>query len=629
MDQTLYNRGMKHWIRRLAIAVCIISGLLFPHQVRAANEFETNLETTYTVSETGITTVQHTIHLTNKTPTLFISRYGLTVSSGNISNVSVLSNNNRLSAEVVSTRNQTSIGIIFPDKIVGEGKTRDVVIRYQNPDAAIISGQVLEVAVPALASPAEYNQYTLVLKTPQRFGQPTRVTTDDYEITEEGGQVVTTFNNIKDQPISALFGTHQAFNLTLRYNLENTTSNPGLMQIALPPDTAYQTMVYNSLDPLPRSMKTDADGNWIATYQLPAQSTVTVLLNAQTLLSLEPRSDFPTQIPTADWTRAQPYWEITDSSIQQLAAQYQSPERIFQYVVDTLNYDYDRINGGAERMGAALALSQPNRALCQEFTDSFVAISRAAGIPARRLAGYAYTQNSVLRPLSLVQDILHAWPEYYDSQKNQWVQVDPTWQKTTGGNDYFNQFDLSHIVFAIHGESSSLPAPAGAYKTQNLDTKDVEVTFANNFPTVLPQFQTQLQPIKWLGLAIPGRYTLHVTNQTGRAWYGIQWQAHSTDPDPVVTPAEYVSTTPLLPYQSLNQDLTISNPAWFQGKTTTIQLSSYVSEQSEPITLEVQAYAAPRFIAILFQPLTLIILGGSGIVLTLGAGSLLVYRQRR
>lgn len=620
---------MRKWCLSILVLVFGIMISVFPPLVKAAAEFDTTLETTYTVDESGLTTVQHIIKLTNKTPTLFISRYGLKVSSGSITNVSVLSNNQRVSAEVVRTRNQTSIGIIFPDKIVGEGKTREVTIRYQNPDAAVISGQVLEVAVPALASPEEYSQYRLILKTPARFGQPSRVTTSEYTSSLDNGQVTTTFTNIKNRPISALFGTQQTFTLTLRYNLENPTSNPGLTQIALPPDTAYQTMVYDSLEPLPQSMKTDIDGNWIATYQLPAQSTVTVLLNAHALVSLNPRVDFQVAPPTTQLTQAQQYWETTDGAVEELAQQYNDPQSIFQYVVDTLNYDYDRINGGAERLGAVLALSQPNNALCQEFTDSFIAISRAAGIPARRLAGYAYTQNSVLRPLSLVQDILHAWPEYYDSGKNQWIQVDPTWQKTTGGNDYFHQFDLNHIVFAIHGESSSLPAPAGSYKTQNIDTKDVEVSFSDTFPATNPQFQIKLQPIKVLGISLPGRYILSVYNQTGRAWYGLNWSLQSLDNTIGVSPTEYHSAVALLPFQTLDQAVTISNPAWSQGKTTTIQLTSYVAEQPTPITLEVEAYAAPRFLALLFQPLTLAILGGSGLILTLGAGSLLVYRQRR
>ena len=112
-------------------------------------------------------------------------------------------------------------------------------------------------------------------------------------------------------------------------------------------------------------------------------------------------------------------------------------------------------------MGALSALNNPTSAVCLEFTDLFVALSRAAGIPAREIDGYAYTNNAHDRPLSLTEDVLHAWPEYYDFDKKAWIMVDPTWGNTTGGIDYFNALDFDHIAFVIKGENSGYPIPAG------------------------------------------------------------------------------------------------------------------------------------------------------------------------
>jgi len=82
-----------------------------------------------------------------------------------------------------------------------------------------------------------------------------------------------------------------------------------------------------------------------------------------------------------------------------------------------------------------------------EFTDTFITLVRALGIPAREINGYAYAQNDRLRPLGLEQDVLHSWPEYYDFASQTWQQVDPTWGNTTGGLDYFHKFDLDHFTF--------------------------------------------------------------------------------------------------------------------------------------------------------------------------------------
>ncbi|KXK11872.1 MAG: Transglutaminase-like superfamily protein [Microgenomates bacterium OLB23] len=127
-------------------------------------------------------------------------------------------------------------------------------------------------------------------------------------------------------------------------------------------------------------------------------------------------------------------------------------------------------------------------AVCTEFTDLFVALAREKGIYARELQGYGYSTKQNIRPLSLVTDVLHAWPEFYEPAQNTWIQVDPTWEDTSG-IDYFTGFDVNHIVFAIHGKSSTTPLPAGFYKTGA--TKDIEVTIASDKPVENPRISVQ------------------------------------------------------------------------------------------------------------------------------------------
>src|SRR6185369_7078379 len=102
---------------------------------------------------------------------------------------------------------------------------------------------------------------------------------------------------------------------------------------------------------------------------------------------------------------------------------------------------------------------------------------RAAGIPAREINGYAYTENPQLQPLSLVADVLHSWPEYYDRDKGVWIPIDPTWGSTTGGVDFFNKLDLRHFTFVIHGKDSNKPYAPGSYKLGPNPQKDIFVSF--------------------------------------------------------------------------------------------------------------------------------------------------------
>jgi transglutaminase-like putative cysteine protease len=68
---------------------------------------------------------------------------------------------------------------------------------------------------------------------------------------------------------------------------------------------------------------------------------------------------------------------------------------------------------------------------CNEHTQLYVALARAAGIPARVAAGLAYLDGKFY---------YHAWPEVW---LERWVAVDPT----------FGQFpaDASHLRFTIGG----------------------------------------------------------------------------------------------------------------------------------------------------------------------------------
>jgi len=94
----------------------------------ARGNFETALHTTYTVSAAGNTLVQQLITITNKTPTQYVTQYGLKISSATIKDVHVTSEGKEIPAEVVSGHNLTSIGITFPENIVGEGKSRTLEI---------------------------------------------------------------------------------------------------------------------------------------------------------------------------------------------------------------------------------------------------------------------------------------------------------------------------------------------------------------------------------------------------------------------------------------------------------------------------------------------------------------------
>lgn len=614
----------------LAFIVFAIGSYLSIYQVHANNNFDTSLTSTYTVDVVGVTKVTHQFKITNREPTIFLTQYALKTSYPDLKNVVVRYNNDILIPHVVQNRDGTSIAITFPDEVVGQGKTRTFSIEYINTNLSTLAGSVLEMHIPESPEAGEYTSHISIISVPEKFGYPSRVIPEPKHVATQDGRFILTFDEHKGSPISALFGNTQVYALTLRYQLENSTSGMALAQIALPPDTAFQKIHINDIDPRPNSLKVDPDGNWIATYQVSPTSAINVHVSALARISIEPNTTVPIPTPTARMLSKADYWETEAANIQDLVRQHKTPKDIYTYIVKTLSYNTDDLTAGSTRLGASKAFENPTTAVCQEFTDAFITLARAANIPARRNIGYGYAENSSLRPSSYQGDLLHAWPEYWDEQKKLWIPVDPTWGNTTGGVDYFNLFDLNHIVFAINGESSTTPYPAGSYKsTGNENSQDVEVSFGKDFPEITPQIEVILEPKRVLGIPLPGIITAHISNQTGQAWYNVSQELYVDDPTVVVTTT--AETIPvLLPYERKSTTITAYQNRLALPKkvaiTATFNFEDGEKTQQIPATF---ATAGPQFIAYVTDQTIIIALAGSSIVLALIAGSILVFRQRR
>ncbi len=604
--------------------------IISPAQAQSNSDyFNTKLHTTVTVNNAGQSRVKHEFTIINKTPTTYISQYGLKISSAELKNVTVISDGKSIESEVVfikagqqSGPGQTSIGVTFPEKLVGEGKTRNFTISYTHPDAAVISGSVLEVALPPQANPQDYSTYTVTLITPAKFGGPIRTTPINHNFTASGSQIVTSFERGEERGVFALFGSEQLFDLDLTYHLENSTNNPGITQIALPPDTTFQKIYYHLLDPKPEKIELDLDGNWIATYKLPAGSDTVVNLLATVKLTLEPNESVPVSKPNDDLLKAQEYWPVNHSDLKKLTQDYTTAKEINDFVVNSLNYNTDIALGLPERLGAIGAINNPDDAVCQEFTDLFITLARGAGIYSRRITGYAHSQNSELRPLSLVEDILHSWPDYYNQEEQRWTPIDPTWEDTTGGVDYFHQVDLNHIVFAINGQNSVTPHPAGSYKKQDFAGKTVLVEFGTSFPEQFSDIKLGIKPRKIMGLNIPGFYTLEITNQTGAAQYNLPLQVTSASSQ-IISPQNIDEIEALLPFQTQNISLKIESSAGFLPSHDTIAMGILDDIQEFNLT------TIPPISQYLHQKETILVVAGGAIFISLIGGSLLVLRRKR
>lgn len=513
------------FLKLILITLCsTLYILLSAVGVKAADEFSVDTTVTYSVQESGKTIITHDVILENNFSDLYATTYTLSLENIDVANVSAKSSTGtNFPVQIQKEADITNIKVSFTDTSVGKGVQRHFSITYENASFAVRTGEVWEVSIPRLGGGSNFRSYQLVLSIPKSFGleayiSPTPATR---ELTDAGYTYIFNKNSLTQTGVTAGYGQFQVFSFSLSYHLENPLSRSSTTEIALPPDTAFQKVYIQKIEPKPTNVTVDQDGNWIAVYDLSSRQRVDVTVSGavQIFASYRSFTKATNKEINADLAATE-YWQVDDPKIKALAGELKTPKAIYDYVSQNLHYDVGRVQPNVQRLGAVSALENPSQAICMEFTDLFIALARAAGIPAREINGYAYTENPEVEPLGLVADVLHSWPEYYDKEKGVWIPVDPTWGSTTGGVDFFNKLDLRHFAFVIHGQSSREPYPPGSYKLGPNPQKDVFVSFGQLPDNRITTPKVMIEPYRVLPF-FSSVYTVTVSNPGPAALYSI------------------------------------------------------------------------------------------------------------
>ena len=446
--------------------------LLLPLPVFAQENFSVASTVTYSISENGTTHVSFSSILTNQASEYSALSYKIRVGFFDIKNLKAHDSNGKINPEIIEEDDEKTIKLPFNKPVTGKNNSISFSLSFDTRDVASRQGEIWEINIPGLSSRNEFSGFDVIVKVPSSFGEPAYVKPEISNASQQkDGSLYFPKDILKKSGISIAYGKNQVYYFNLKYHLKNSNLFPVKKEIALPPSTNYQEVFVEKIEPKPLKIITDKDGNSLAQfYLLPFEKKdISVAGNAK--IFLNPKKQILSDDQRKEYLKEKLYWETSNEFIKKLAKKLKTPKAIYDYVVATLTYDYSRVAEKKPRLGAAQALQTPSSAVCLEFTDLFIALARAASIPAREVDGFAYSNSSKQRPLSLVNDVLNAWPEYYDDNLKTWVMIDPTWENTTGGIDYFNTFDFDHFAFVIKGLNSSYPVPPGG-------NKDIQVSFA-------------------------------------------------------------------------------------------------------------------------------------------------------
>ncbi|MEK7504371.1 MAG: transglutaminase-like domain-containing protein, partial [Patescibacteria group bacterium] len=467
---------------------------LWPMGTLASTEFETKIDVRYRYDKEGVPAVEQRVSLTNKVSTRYATEYTMEVKGELPKNLKAWDNKGALKISILDNK----IVMPFNDEVAGIGKTLNFWMTYEGTQA-LHNGQTWEVLIPKLDYPEEVDSYRIILEVPKNFGRLAFVNPNLSHIADN----IYTFAapNIKKSGLVAIFGDFQTLGFNLKYRLDK----PG--EIALPPDTSYQRVIYTKIDPKPRNISVDSDGNWLAEYD----SAVEVSVSGQANVLSSPAQIVPS--PSFEQLKA-----LTNPTKlwPQKSLDLKTPRKIYDYVIEKSNTPV-------------------------EFTNLFVSLARTAGVPARAIVGFG-------------GDILHEWPQYWDWNRAMWISFDPSnLSLMILGTDYQfplhtdvnvkiidytefpevpleTQIEMPKIIYAPLGATVYLtatnPNPFAIYHTMLLGFEQKEIISLPPYAKVRlelpikPNFGLNLKPQK-LNLRV-GELTLeyNIDNRKYLLWHG-------------------------------------------------------------------------------------------------------------
>ncbi|OGC69740.1 hypothetical protein A2415_04650 [candidate division WWE3 bacterium RIFOXYC1_FULL_39_7] len=482
-------------------AFLVVTAPLVTPKVHAEGDFLTEYGISYDIGLTGETTVTQDVTITNLRNDVIVQTYTLKVKQLDIYDIKIHEKNRDIEVDNEKTLDETTIKVTLNSFNIGEGRQNKFSIIYKSKDIANKIGEVWNINIPRTQAVEATTGYNINFSVPNAFGD--KIFISPVPILEESKnnlhRYYFTKESLADKNITAAFGNYQYINFRLKYQLHNPNLLSSIYEIPLPPDIkSIQQVKYGSFNVMPDSVRTDPDGNVIAQYKLKPKQNLEVELIGNAKISgrqinLESGgalSEIPGSVISL-YTRPQPFWETRAANIKEISEKLynkdqnviQNANNIYNYIVENFSYDFATLNEQfVDRKGASKSLENTAGWACMEFTDTFIALARSMGIPARELNGYALSGTDNTRPLSINLrggDFLHAWPEFYDPNYG-WIQIDPTWGDTSN-TDYFSKLDTNHFVLVIKGIDSDSPLPPGTYRfDENSEDKLVEVEFTDN-----------------------------------------------------------------------------------------------------------------------------------------------------
>jgi len=377
-------------------------------------DFITETEATFEVREEGYVRVSYSIVIENLKTERFAKSFKFSLGELAPTRIKAFDQEGELGTRIVKSGNETLVEVGFRDAVVGQGKRRQFSLEFRDDSLIKRIGQVWEINLPRRKEDI-FGKYTLQLVVPANFQSEAFVTprADSVLATRDSRIYVFSGEDVRERGVTAAFGSFQVYTFSLRYEA-------GEREILIPPDTAFQKVIYEEIIPEPENVGRDEEGNWVAIFGGDNGAAIEVRGHAQ--LFAVPRPFF---VPEEK--------DLNKNLVSGHGAPgeivFNNPREVYDFVVSE-----------------------------KKSVEEFISLAKVSGIPARAAFGWADAASSKTHPLNYASGKLHSWAEYFDPARKAWIGVDPSWAASSGG-DYYAESDLRHVVFSA-GKEGSLPVEA-------------------------------------------------------------------------------------------------------------------------------------------------------------------------
>lgn len=431
--------------------------------------------------------VQETHTIENKSAKAWITEqnteyFFVSVTSGNgnalvesLNTVAIYANGNRLSYETDNQIDYAVLSVKLPGAIKPNG-SMTLTITYDNFGLIEKKGALIDFYAPGFqrneststaerATSYSYDTYVNVVKSLPEVNFITPEPTES-GITDVYNRYYFDYEILLNRYIWIQIGRIQYYKFGITETIVATeqadTGYTNEYRLIVPrvidEPQIYQNVMFTTIDPVPSYVETDPDGNLIFIFKVPTNFSGVISINGFAEVG---RNDTPVSAETAgtiydpsiagmaSYVNAAPYWEVSSGQIQSKVRELVGTQKnvyiisndLYDFVISSIDYSKVKRFGLNERQGA-LATLNGGAAVCMEYSDLFLTLARAAGVPARAVFGYGYDSK-----IQNDQQEAHQWVEVYMPGLKKWVSIDVTWgesgMKMAEGN--LNHF-FTHVA---------------------------------------------------------------------------------------------------------------------------------------------------------------------------------------